>query len=209
MIGTLIGIVFAVIVLAIAWQENQEHIDRTGVGLPSSNARRRIRRNARKKGITEDQAYDQWLGWHQKRQGVSTHSATSGVKRTKANGGIVGYTAADVARFQKKQIGEIPRLEMPRYTQASPSITGYSADELIRVQKLAAQRREREREEWAVRDAEHRRKMEALKLSLQEEKRLKEEGRANGYSSTARRAQDRDASARLSALGSMSREPRD
>ncbi|GLK55748.1 hypothetical protein JOD31_000666 [Methylopila capsulata] len=98
MIETIIGIVFAVIGIAVAVQANKEHMDATGVPMPYSNAQRWIRRNARKKGISEDQAYATWLAWHQKNRGVTRHSA--GLAQTSTTG-VTGYTAKELAKLQR------------------------------------------------------------------------------------------------------------
>ena len=76
MIGTIIGIIAVIIAIAIEVERHREHRHRTGVHAPSTNAQRRIRRNARRKGISEDEAYGTWLSWHQKRNRVGPHSAS-------------------------------------------------------------------------------------------------------------------------------------
>jgi len=46
---------------------NKAHKESTGIDAPSRNAMRNIRRNARKKGISEAEAYSAWLHRKQKR----------------------------------------------------------------------------------------------------------------------------------------------
>jgi hypothetical protein len=65
--GFVVGLVlllFAWFVLAAAGKQHQRE---TGVPMPSRGAMRNIRRNARKKGITEAEAYAQWLNRKQGR----------------------------------------------------------------------------------------------------------------------------------------------
>jgi hypothetical protein len=63
--------VFAFILLAFALvltlAMNKAHRESTGVEMPSTNAWRRIRRTARRKGISQELAYQQWLSRKQKR----------------------------------------------------------------------------------------------------------------------------------------------
>lgn len=105
MIETIIGVVCAIIAIAMAAQANKEHMDATGVPMPSTNARRRIRRNARKKGISEDQAYATWLAWHLKNRGVTGNSA--GLAQTRATG-VTGYSAKELARLQREMAARRP-----------------------------------------------------------------------------------------------------
>ncbi|OYU90133.1 MAG: hypothetical protein CFE29_14130 [Bradyrhizobiaceae bacterium PARB1] len=59
------GMIIGLILLPFAWMlmaaANKMHRDETGVNAPTRDAMRRIRRNARKKGISEAEAYNQWL----------------------------------------------------------------------------------------------------------------------------------------------------
>lgn len=59
--GTFFSIVFAVLSFLIWLGANNQHREQTGFNLPSSNARKRIRRNARKKGISEADAHAEWV----------------------------------------------------------------------------------------------------------------------------------------------------
>jgi hypothetical protein len=65
-----IGMIVGLILLPFAWMLmaaiNKEHRDETGVNGPSRDALKNIRRNARRKGISEGQAYDQWLARKQR-----------------------------------------------------------------------------------------------------------------------------------------------
>jgi hypothetical protein len=60
-----IGMIVGLILLPFAWallaSANKTHRDETGVNAPTRDGWRRIRRNARKKGISEAEAYNQWL----------------------------------------------------------------------------------------------------------------------------------------------------
>ena len=56
-----IGFVLAVLMIFVMFALNKEHRDETGVNMPSRNAMRNMRRRARKNGISEKQAYDDWL----------------------------------------------------------------------------------------------------------------------------------------------------
>jgi hypothetical protein len=59
------GVIIGLILLPIAWAlmaaVNKQHREETGVNAPTRDGWRRIRRNARKKGISGEQAYSQWL----------------------------------------------------------------------------------------------------------------------------------------------------
>ena len=59
--GTLISIIFAIISFLLWYGSNKDHVERTGFNLPSANARKRIRRNARRKGISETEAHAEWV----------------------------------------------------------------------------------------------------------------------------------------------------
>ncbi|WP_148287876.1 hypothetical protein [Rhodopseudomonas sp. B29] len=59
--GTLVGIIFLVLSWVMLAGLNKAHREETGVNMPTRKAMRRIRRNARKKGITEAQAYSSWV----------------------------------------------------------------------------------------------------------------------------------------------------
>lgn len=59
--GTFISIVFAIISFLLWYGANKDHVERTGFNLPSANARKRIRRNARRKGISEAEAHAEWV----------------------------------------------------------------------------------------------------------------------------------------------------
>lgn len=66
-----IGMVIGPILLPFAWAllatVNKAHRADTGVDAPTRNAMRNIRRNARRKGISEEQAYREWLQRQQRR----------------------------------------------------------------------------------------------------------------------------------------------
>lgn len=58
---TWVAIVALIFVWALIAAANKQHRDETGVNGPTRHGWRRIRRNARKKGISEAEAYNQWL----------------------------------------------------------------------------------------------------------------------------------------------------
>ena len=64
----LLVIVCLIAIAVIMVATNDWHRKQTGVNMPSRNAMRRIRRNARQKGISHQAAYDQWLNNKQKRR---------------------------------------------------------------------------------------------------------------------------------------------
>jgi hypothetical protein len=63
--------VVGLILMPLSWwmmsAANKAHRDETGVNAPTRAAMRGIRRNARKKGISESEAYAQWLTRKQRR----------------------------------------------------------------------------------------------------------------------------------------------
>lgn len=70
------GMIVGLLLLPFAWMlmaaANKAHRDETGVDGPTRDAWRRIRRNARNKGISEAEAYNQWL--NRKTRKSSDHS---------------------------------------------------------------------------------------------------------------------------------------
>ena len=64
----LLAIVCLIVVAILLSATNDWHRRQTGVNMPSRNAMRRIRRNARQKGISHQAAYDQWLHNKQRRE---------------------------------------------------------------------------------------------------------------------------------------------
>jgi hypothetical protein len=64
--GTIIFSILLPFGLLLLWGMNQTHRDVTGVDFPTRGGMRRIRRNARKKGISEAAAYQQWLNRKQR-----------------------------------------------------------------------------------------------------------------------------------------------
>lgn len=70
------GMIVGPILLPFAWilmaAANKAHRDETGVNGPTRDGWRRIRRNARNKGISETEAYTQWL--NRKTANSSAHS---------------------------------------------------------------------------------------------------------------------------------------
>jgi hypothetical protein len=73
--------VICIILLPFVWMllaaANKSHREETGVPMPTRGAMRGIRRQARKKGISEAEAYNQWLVRKQKRAGIQLPSGNS------------------------------------------------------------------------------------------------------------------------------------
>jgi hypothetical protein len=67
-LGMVVGLILLPLALLVLAGANKAHRDETGVNAPSRNAWRNIRRNARKKGINEEQAYAEWLSRQQRRR---------------------------------------------------------------------------------------------------------------------------------------------
>lgn len=59
--GMIVGLILMPFALMLMFAVNKSHREETGVNAPTRDAMRRIRRNARKKGISEAEAYNQWL----------------------------------------------------------------------------------------------------------------------------------------------------
>jgi uncharacterized membrane protein YoaK (UPF0700 family) len=57
----ILGFIGVVVMFFVMIAVNKAHRDETGVNMPSRNTMRNIRRNARRKGISEEQAYNQWV----------------------------------------------------------------------------------------------------------------------------------------------------
>ena len=66
-ITMLIGLILLPFAWAFSGAVNKAHQDETGIDAPIRNDMRNIRRNSRKKGISEEQAYSEWLSRMQKR----------------------------------------------------------------------------------------------------------------------------------------------
>lgn len=66
--------IVGLVLLPFAWMllaaANQKHKEETGVSMPTRGAARRIRRNARKKGISEHEAHAQWVARKQQLAGL-------------------------------------------------------------------------------------------------------------------------------------------
>ncbi|WP_407186961.1 hypothetical protein [Bradyrhizobium centrosematis] len=77
-----IGMVIGLILLPFAWAllaaANKAHRAETGVDAPTRTAMRNIRRNARRKGISEEQVYGQWLQRQQRRPSSSAPPSLPG-----------------------------------------------------------------------------------------------------------------------------------
>ena len=63
----IVGLLLLIVSLFLMSAANKSNRDETGVNGPSRGAMRNIRRNARKKGISEADAYASWLNRKQKR----------------------------------------------------------------------------------------------------------------------------------------------
>ncbi|MCP1909637.1 uncharacterized membrane protein YoaK (UPF0700 family) [Bradyrhizobium elkanii] len=66
----ILGFILLVVMFFVMIAVNKAHKDETGVNMPSRNAMRNIRRTARKKGISQQQAYDNWLRRKQRSGGT-------------------------------------------------------------------------------------------------------------------------------------------
>lgn len=55
------GLILLVVCFVLMAALNKGHREQTGVDMPSRGAMRNIRRNARKKGTSEEAAYTAWL----------------------------------------------------------------------------------------------------------------------------------------------------
>lgn len=64
--NAVLGTILFFLSLAIMAALNKDHRDRTGVNMPSRKAMGRIRRKARQKGISEADAFAQWVSRKQK-----------------------------------------------------------------------------------------------------------------------------------------------
>ena len=63
---TILGIIAVIFCWILIAALNKAHREETGVNAPSRQAMRNIRRNARRKGISESQAYEKWLARKQR-----------------------------------------------------------------------------------------------------------------------------------------------
>src|SRR6266404_5792630 len=73
-VSTIIGLILLPFMWQLMWARNEAHRDATGVNALSTGGWRRIRRNARKKGISEAAAYQQWLNRKQRRVPSSAYN---------------------------------------------------------------------------------------------------------------------------------------
>ncbi len=78
-----VGMIIGLILLPLSWllmaAVNKDHRESTGVNMPTRNAMRRIRRNARKKEVAESAEYDQWV---KRKQAAHKKDNASRPKRT-------------------------------------------------------------------------------------------------------------------------------
>jgi hypothetical protein len=128
------GMIIGLILLPFAWMllaaAGKAHREQTGVPMPSRGAMKNIRRNARKKGISEGEAYAQWLNRKQKRAGVMIAPSEShiihAVTSPPANPFTVHSRAelGDIARpmpVQAPVLGTLPALaNMHKVAKAFP-----------------------------------------------------------------------------------------
>lgn len=70
----IIGLILLPVVWALTAGINKQHKEETGVNVPSRRAMQNIRRTARRKGISEQEAYSQWLARKQKAAAKSGHA---------------------------------------------------------------------------------------------------------------------------------------
>jgi hypothetical protein len=66
-----VGMIIGLVLLPFAWMlmgaANKQHREETGVNMPSRGAMKGLRRRARQRGISEEQAYAEWLARKQKK----------------------------------------------------------------------------------------------------------------------------------------------
>jgi len=63
----IIGLILLPLCWALIAAANKQHKDETGINGPTRKQMSNIRRNARKKGISEDAAYAEWLRREQRK----------------------------------------------------------------------------------------------------------------------------------------------
>jgi Flp pilus assembly protein TadB len=110
MVQTIIGLVLAVLVIAMHVAADKEHRAKFGVGLPSKNARKRYRKRARDKGISESEAHQTWasnrLRWEHRQPGFAppTQSANHDVDTDTLEKVIsAGLPQPGLARNERRQ----------------------------------------------------------------------------------------------------------
>ena len=64
----LIGLVLSPFALMLTMAISKQHREETGVNVPSRGAQKALRRRVRKRGITEQQAYAEWVERKQKQK---------------------------------------------------------------------------------------------------------------------------------------------
>jgi len=62
----ILGFILLIVVTIALVGLNKQHREETGVNMPSRGSMRNIRRTARRKGISEQQAYEEWLARKQR-----------------------------------------------------------------------------------------------------------------------------------------------
>lgn len=67
-IGVIIGLILLPFAVLLSIAVNKQHREETGVPSPSRKQFNSFYRTARRKGITVDQAYQEWLGRQQRKR---------------------------------------------------------------------------------------------------------------------------------------------
>lgn len=73
--SVIIGFILLGVAIAVMMAADKQHRDETGVGAPTRNQMANIRRNARRKGISPEQAHSEWVARQQKKAGVTVAEA--------------------------------------------------------------------------------------------------------------------------------------
>lgn len=98
--ATIVGLVFAVIAIWIHIAADKEHRAKYGVGLPSKNARKRYRRRARERGLSEADAHFQWVQNKHRWQGTPL-PAVKLAQSQQLSAGPSAFPAIDLDRLEK------------------------------------------------------------------------------------------------------------
>jgi hypothetical protein len=126
----IIGLILLPFVWMVIAAAGKAHREETGVPMPSRGVMKNIRRTARKKGISESEAYAQWLTRKQKRAGVIAPSGSHTIHAVTSQP-VNPFTLhsradlGDVSRpvpLQAPVLGTLPPLaNMHKMTKAHPA----------------------------------------------------------------------------------------
>lgn len=79
------GMVLLPVALVLMAMANEKHREEHGIGAPSRKAMARIRRNARRKGVSTGEAYETWLHHKQRQAGIDEGIPSPAVVGPSAN----------------------------------------------------------------------------------------------------------------------------